>query len=60
MVANVGNWNACLIINSPGQSGDPNTRHYVDHLPLWAHEEYVPLLFSSKAIDAAARTRDHS
>ena len=52
MVAAVGNWDACLIINSPGQSGDPNSAHYADHFPLWVREEYVPLLFSRQAIDA--------
>ena len=52
MVADVGNWDACAMINSPGQSGDPASPHYADHFPLWAREEYVPMLFSRAAIEA--------
>ena len=53
MLADVGNWDACRVINSPGQSGDPASPHYADHFPLWAREEYVPLLFSRAAIEQA-------
>ncbi|MFT5172365.1 MAG: penicillin amidase [Gammaproteobacteria bacterium] len=53
MLADVGNWDACRVINSPGQSGDPASPHYADHFPLWAREEYVPLLFSRAAIEEA-------
>jgi penicillin G amidase len=57
MLADVGNWDACQVINSPGQSGDPASPHYADHFPLWAKESYVPLLFSRAAIEAAAERR---
>ena len=44
MVCDVGNWDACVTINSPGQSGNPDSAHYKDLFPLWANEEYVPML----------------
>jgi penicillin amidase len=53
MLADVGNWDACRMINSPGQAGDPASPHYADHFALWSREEYVPMLFSREAIEAA-------
>jgi len=50
MVCDVGNWDGCLTINAPGQSGDPASPHYQDLFPLWAAEAYVPMLFSEAAI----------
>ena len=57
MVLDVGNWDASVTINSPGQSGDPDSPHYRDLFPLWACDEYVPMLFSAAAVDAAAEAR---
>ncbi|MEZ5856641.1 MAG: penicillin acylase family protein [Hyphomicrobiaceae bacterium] len=51
MLADVGNWDACRFINSPGQSGDPASPHYGDHFPIWARDEYLPLLFSREAVE---------
>ena len=53
MVCDVGNWDACVTINSPGQSGNPDSPHYADLFALWANEEYVPMVFSDEAIAAA-------
>lgn len=57
MVLDVGNWDASFTINSPGQSGDPDSPHYRDLFPLWAKDEYVPMRFSAAAVDAAAERR---
>jgi penicillin amidase len=57
LVVDVGNWDASLCMNSPGQSGDPRSPHYRDLAPLWAKGEYVPLAFSREAVDAAAEVR---
>ncbi len=56
MICDVGAWDACQTINSPGQSGDPGSPHYNDLFPLWAAETYVPLLYSDAAVDAATHT----
>ena len=53
MLADVGNWDDCLMINSPGQSGNPASHHYQDHFSLWAREEYVPMLFTRASVEAA-------
>jgi penicillin amidase len=57
VVMDVGNWDACMVINTPGQSGDPRSPHYDDMAALWARGEYVPLLYSREAVDAAAELR---
>jgi penicillin amidase len=54
MVVDVGNWDASVCINAPGQSGDPRSAHYGDLAPIWGAGEYVPMLFSAAAVDAAA------
>ena len=54
MVVDVGAWDNSRCINAPGQSGNPASPHYGDLAPLWAAGEYVPMLFSPTAIDAAA------
>ncbi len=54
MVCDVGDWDASRCINAPGQSGDPRSPHYDDLAPLWAAGDYVPLLYSRAAVDAAA------
>jgi penicillin amidase len=54
MVMDVGAWDNSRIVNTPGQSIDPASPHYGDLFPLWAKGEYVPMLFSRPAIEAAA------
>jgi penicillin G amidase len=57
MVLDVGNWDAGVTINTPGQSGDPRSKHYADLAPLWAKGDYVPMLFSKQAVDKAIEQR---
>jgi penicillin amidase len=53
MVLDVGAWDNSRTINTPGQSGDPFSGHYRDLAPLWATGQYVPLLYSRAAVEAA-------
>lgn len=57
MVVDVGAWDNSVWINAPGQSALPDSPHYDDLAPLWAVGEYVPLLYSAGAVDAATHTR---
>jgi penicillin G amidase len=57
MVIDVGRWDNSRAVNSPGQSGDPHNPHYRDLAPLWLKGEYFPLLYSRRAVDAAAISR---
>ncbi|MDQ3507766.1 MAG: penicillin acylase family protein [Actinomycetota bacterium] len=49
----VGEWDEPLAMNSPGQSGDPRSRHYRDLYPDWADDKAFPLLFSRERVEAA-------
>jgi penicillin G amidase len=50
LVMDVGAWDDSVVINTPGQSGDPMSAHYRDLFPLWAAGSYVPLRFSRDAV----------
>jgi penicillin amidase len=51
IVVDLGDWDKSVWMNSPGQSGDCRSPHYVDLAPLWANGEYVPMLYSRTLID---------
>ncbi len=54
MVLDVGAWDNSVVVNTPGQSGDPSSAHYRDLFPLWAAGSYFPLLYSRQAVLANA------
>ena len=55
-VLDVGAWDNSVLINTPGQSGDPYSAHYRDLFPKWAEGSYAPLVFSRAAVDRVAET----
>jgi penicillin amidase len=57
VVVDVGDWDNSRVVNTPGQSGNPLSPHYDDLAPLWARGDYVPLVYSDDAVDAAAALR---
>ncbi len=57
LVVDVGGWDNSVVMNSPGQSGDPASPHYADLLAPWAADGAVPLLYSRDRIEAVARER---
>ena len=56
VVVDVGNWDNSRAMNTPGQSGDPDSPHYRDLAPAWGKGDYFPLLYSRKLIEAATET----
>ena len=56
VVVDVGNWDNSRAMNTPGQSGDPDSPHYRDLAQAWGKGEYFPLLYSRKLIEAATET----
>jgi penicillin G amidase len=56
-IFDVADWDRSLIINVPGQSGQPGSPFYDNLLQLWADNGYFPLVFSPRAIDKAAKYR---
>ncbi|MPZ89658.1 MAG: hypothetical protein GEU81_16680, partial [Nitriliruptorales bacterium] len=57
IVVDVGNWDASLAMNSPGQSGDPDSPHYADLFEAWSRGEAFTLLYSRGEVEAASRQR---
>jgi penicillin amidase len=57
MVLDVGNWDASLAVNSPGQAGDPASPHFRDLFPLWLQGRYFPLTYSRKAVERVTERR---
>lgn len=55
LVMDVGAWDGSVAINAPGQSGDPASCHYADMAARWCRGQYVPMLYSREAVDAAVR-----
>jgi penicillin amidase len=51
MVLDVGQWDNSMAVNSPGQSGDPESPHYRDLFPLWLEGKYFPLLYTRAAVE---------
>jgi penicillin G amidase len=49
-------WDRSVVMNAPGQSEWPQSAHHSDLARLWGSEEYVPLAFSDKAIQASVET----
>ncbi len=54
LVMDVGAWDNSLVINAPGQSGDPASAHYRDLMPVWAQGDYVPFAYSDAAVAKVA------
>jgi penicillin amidase len=57
IIVDVGNWDASVAMNSPGQSGRPESPHYDDLFRLWAEDGHFPLLYSRDAVEAHTTER---
>ena len=45
-------WDHCLATNSPGQSGDPDSKFYENLFDIWASDQYFPLFYSREKIES--------
>jgi penicillin amidase len=50
LIADLSDWDKALMINSPGQSADPESKYYQNLFELWAKNEYFPAYFSKEKI----------
>jgi penicillin G amidase len=53
-IFDLSNWDNSLAVNTPGQSGQPGSRHYSDLLPLWEAGQYFPLIYSKQSVEENA------
>ncbi|HEY7099635.1 MAG TPA: penicillin acylase family protein [Terriglobales bacterium] len=56
-ILDTSNWDQSVAINSPGQSGQPGSKHYSDLVPLWSEGKYFPLAYSREAVEKSATDR---
>ena len=52
IVADAEDWDNSVALNTPGQSGDPDSPHYRDLFGLWARGQYFPLAYSRAKVDS--------
>jgi penicillin amidase len=50
-ILDTSDWDQSVAINTPGQSGQPSSRHYADLMPLWDAGRYFPLSYSRRAVE---------
>jgi penicillin amidase len=50
-ILDTSDWDQSVAVNTPGQSGQPGSRHYSDLLPLWDAGRYFPLVYSRRAVE---------
>jgi penicillin amidase len=56
-VMDVGGWDNSMVMNAPGQSGQPGSPHYSDLLNLWDQMRYIPMLYSRSTVEKTAKER---
>jgi penicillin G amidase len=56
-IIDVSDWDRSVTTNTPGESGNPGSRHYSDLAADWAAGRYHPLPYSRAAVEAAAEER---
>ncbi len=57
MVVDVGNWDTAIVTNTPGQSGDPDSRWYRDLFRDWSQDRFFPLYYSRPRVESVAAER---
>jgi penicillin G amidase len=50
-VIDLADFDKSIVTNVPGQSADPRSPHYADLLPLWATDQYFPLVYSRARVE---------
>jgi penicillin amidase len=56
-VIDLADWDRSVITNTPGESGDPESKHYDDLITDWMWGQYHQLPFSRMAVEAATEHR---
>ncbi len=56
-IIDVSDWDRSVTTNTPGESGNPGSRHYSDLAADWAAGRYHPLPYSRAAVEVAAEER---
>ena len=52
IIVDTDDWDNSVGINTPGQSGDPDSPHYRDLFELWAQGTYFPVAYSRTKVES--------
>jgi penicillin amidase len=55
IIVDTGDWDRTVGMNSPGQSGDPDSPFYDNLFEMWANDQFFPVYYSREKVDGAAR-----
>ena len=56
IVADTADWDNSVGLNTPGQSGNPDSPHYGDLFGLWAKGKYFPIFYSRAKVDSVTES----
>jgi len=56
IIADAEDWDNSVGLNTPGQSGDPDSPHYRDLFQLWAQGQYFPIAYTRKKVDSVTES----
>ncbi len=56
IIADTEDWDNSVGLNTPGQSGDPDSPHYRDLFQLWAQGQYFPIAYSRPKVDSVTES----
>jgi penicillin amidase len=56
-ILDLNDWDNSVAVNTPGQSGEPGSRHYSDLMRLWNEGKYFPLLYSDDQVERVVTDR---
>jgi penicillin amidase len=54
IIVDLEDWDKGVAMNNPGQSDDPESKHYDNLFELWANDNFFPLLYSKDKIESVA------
>ncbi|MEO7529952.1 MAG: penicillin acylase family protein [Sediminibacterium sp.] len=54
LIVDTGDWDKAVMINTPGQSGDPASPYYRNLFSIWANDQYFPAYYSRQNIEKAS------
>lgn len=57
ILVDTGDWGNTLMINAPGQSGDPENPFYKNLFEMWANNEYFPAYYSKDKIESTTKEK---
>jgi penicillin amidase len=52
LIADTEDWDNSIGLNTPGQSGDPDSRFYRNLFDMWSKGRYFPVAYSRKKVES--------